>query len=383
MSSRLRIAEVAPLGTTVPPLHYGGTQRAVHYLTETLVELGHDVSLFAAGGSRTRAKLYECREQSLSETWRTEPWRAELAHASAVAEALRDAGRFDIVHFQMGSFSIPFSVLSRVPTVHTLPSPVYPDDAWNILRYPDAHVTARSARQIEDLPEGRRQSIEVIYNGCDFDFYPEPSCAGRYLAFLGRMGEVKNPAGAIRLARRCDMPIVLAGEPVEDQDRDYFEAEVRPLLDGRNATWIGPVDDHAKRDLLAGAAVLLFPIQWEEAFGNVMIEAMACGVPVVACEYGSVPEVVDSGITGFYAEEEEDLVPLISRALELNRGEVRRHARQRFSRQVMTCEYLKVFRSAMTKSVGSALEGGRKMDCQVEGAANGGGSRHRKTARPV
>jgi glycosyltransferase involved in cell wall biosynthesis len=231
--------------------------------------------------------------------------------------------------------------------VHSLPSPIYPDDEWNVLRYPEARVTARSRRQIEDLPDWRRASIDVVYNGCDFDFFPEPRRPGRNLVFLGRMAHVKNPAGAIRLARRAGIPIVLAGEPVEDGDRDYFDSEVRPLLDGRSATWIGPVDDAAKRELLAGAAALLFPIQWEEAFGIVMIEAMACGVPVVACEYGSVAEVVDFGVTGYYSEEEDELADLIPRALALDRAAVRRHARARFGRDAMTDAYLRVFESVI------------------------------------
>ena len=343
----MRIAEVAPVYYSVPPRDYGGTERIVHSLSETLVELGHDVTLFAAAGSQTSARLQPTREEPLCETWRREPWRAELAHVSAVAEALSDPDRFDVVHFQMGSFSVPFSAVSRTPTVHTFPSYLHPDDVWNILRYPDARITAYSARQVDELPEDRLKTIDVVYCGCDFDFYPEPAPAGRYLVFLGRMSELKNHAGAIRLALRCGIPIVLAGEPVEDQDRQYFEDQVRPLIDGRNVTWIGPVDDRAKRELLSGAAALLFPIRWEEPFGIVMIEAMACGVPVVACEYGSVAEVVDPGVTGFYSEEEDELANLIPLALGLDRGKVRRHARRRFSREVMTTAYLNVFRSAI------------------------------------
>jgi glycosyltransferase involved in cell wall biosynthesis len=349
MTSRLRIAEVAPLFASVPPIHYGGTERIVHCLTETLVEQGHDVTLFAAGGACTSARLRAAREEPLFETWKREPWRAELAHVSSVAEALRDAETFDVIHFQMGSFSIPFSAIARTPTVHSLPSPVGGDDAWNLMRYPRARVTARSARQVEDLPARRRRTIDVVYNGCDFDFFPEPAGPGRKLVFLGRMAPVKNPVGAIRLALRADIPIVLAGVPVEEGDCQYFESEVRPLLDNRMVTWIGPVDDAGKRELFADAAALLFPIRWEEAFGIVMIEAMACGVPVVACEFGSVPEVVDFGVTGYYSEEEDELAELIPRALLLDRGNVRRQARLRFSREVMTDAYVRVFQSAIAE----------------------------------
>jgi glycosyltransferase involved in cell wall biosynthesis len=349
MSCRLRIAEVAPLYAAVPPVYYGGTERVVHGLTETLVKQGHDVTLFAAAGARTSAKLHSAREKPLYETWKREPWRAELAHASLVAEALQDADAFDVVHFQLGSFSIPFSAIARTPTVHSLSSPLFPDDAWNVMRFPRARLTARSHRQVEDLPARRRRKIDIVYNGCDFDFFPAPRGPGRKLVFLGRMAHIKNPAGAIRLALRADIPIVLAGEPVEKGDRQYFESEVRPLLDNRMVTWVGPVDDAGKRELFADAAALLFPIQTEEAFGIVMIEAMACGVPVVACEYGSVPEVVDFGVTGYYSEEEDDLAELIPRALQLDRGNVRRQARLRFSRETMTDAYLRVFESAIAE----------------------------------
>ena len=347
MNRRLRIAEVASVFTQVPPAAYGGTERIIHALTETLVERGHDVTLFAAAGSRTSARLCVTREETLFETWEREPWRLQFPHVSCVVEALRDSAQFDLIHFHMGPFSAPFAAIARVPTLHSLPSPIYPDDAWTLLRFPEARITARTHRQVEDLPEWRRHTIDIVNNGCDFEFFPPPDGPGRYLVFLGRMAEEKNPLDAIRLARRVDMPIILAGAPLEPRDDEYFDAQIRPLIDGRNVTWTGPIDDARRNELLHDAAALVFPIQWEEAFGIVMIEAMACGVPVLAYETASVPEVVDFGVSGFYADSVEELAGFLPQALALDRMSIRGHARRRFSREVMTDAYLRVYESVI------------------------------------
>lgn len=343
----MRIAQVAPLYTRIPPVTYGGTERIIHGLTEGLVERGHDVTLYAAAGAATSARLHATREETLYTTWQREHWRAEFAHVSAVAEALRDSGRFDLIHFHMGPITAPYSAIARVPTLHSMSTPVHPDELWTLMRYPDARMTARSHSQIEDVDAERRRSIDVVYNSCDFGFFTPPAGPGRYLAFLGRMGGIKNPVDAIAIARQVDMPIVLAGEPVEPEDDEYFETRVRPLIDGRNTVWIGPVNDTQKKEFLRDAAALLFPIQCEEAFGIVMIEAMACGVPVLAFECGSVPEVVDFGTTGFYADSAEELAQFVPSALALDRQSIRDHARRRFSREIMVDAYLKVYESVV------------------------------------
>ncbi len=206
-------------------------------------------------------------------------------------------------------------------------------------------MTAVSHSQIASIPGQRRSSIQVIHNGCDFaayDFSPHP---GNYLAFLGRMGPGKSPHSAIRIANQTGLPLVLAGQPLDQEEHAYFAEKIHPLIDGRNVIHIGAVDQCQKNSFLRDAAALLFPIEAEEAFGMVMIEAMASGTPVVALRKSSVQEVVDVGKTGFYADSLEELVPLVHDALALDRSVVREHARQRFSHLRMVDEYLGMYRS--------------------------------------
>jgi len=344
----MRIAEVAPLWTPVPSVTYGGTERMVSFLTEELVRRGHDVTLFATGDSKTSARLRALRPTNLFDAIASgEVWRSEYYQVSNIVEALREAADFDVIHCHLGCFSIPFSALTLTPLVHSLPSPLDDDDLWVLERHPDAAVTARSRRQVAAVPAGRREKIKVIPNACDFDAYecsPEP---GRYLAFLGRMAWQKSPCDAIAIARQAGMPLVLAGEPWYAEEHEYFEQQVRPLIDGTSVIHIGPVNDVQKAEFLKNASALLFPIQWEEPFGIVMIEAMACGVPVVACNRGAVSEVIDPGVTGFYADDVETLASLVPAALSLDRRAVRDHARQRFSIPRMVDQYLQFYESLL------------------------------------
>jgi glycosyltransferase involved in cell wall biosynthesis len=313
-------------------------------MTEELVRLGHEVTLFATGDSRTNGRLRAIRDRSLFESYASgESPRAEFFHLASAVEALADSNRFDVIHFHLGSFSAPLSRISTVPMLHTLPSPLYADDLWMLTRFPGARMIARSRRQLAELPAWRLNNIQIIYNGCDFHIFTLSEREGAYLAFLGRMAPDKNPLDAIRIARLAGMPIVLAGEPWDEDDHAYFDQDIRPLIDDREVTWIGPVDDIQKNEFLNKAAAMLFPICWEEPFGNVMIEAMACGVPVLAYNRGSVSEVVDAGITGFFAGTGEELAALVPQALALSRREVRAHAQTRFSRSLMAASYVKAY----------------------------------------
>jgi glycosyltransferase involved in cell wall biosynthesis len=274
-----------------------------------------------------------------------------IHYANALfAEVLRAAASFDVIHSHLGCSFLPLGMVSPVPVLHTPHTVLSPDDLWAIQRHPGAALTAISRHQAAALPPERRRNVRVIYHGVDFaayDFSPEP---GKYLAFLGRMGPQKSPLDAIRIARLADMPLVLAGKPQNAEEETYFAEKVRPLVDGKNVTYIGPVNHRQKNEFLRGAAALVFPIQGEEAFGLAMIEAMACGTPVVGWEWSSVSEVVDIGRTGFYGDSVERLAELVARALALERGTVRAHAQRRFGHLRMVDDYVEMYASLTGQS---------------------------------
>jgi glycosyltransferase involved in cell wall biosynthesis len=341
----LRIAQIAPLWTPVPPIEYGGAEQVVYWLTEGLVREGCEVTLFASGDSRTTAVLRSTCERNLlakmgdGEAYVYEPY----ANASLV-EVVRRADSFDVIHCHLGAAFIPMAALCPTPMVYTVHAALdLVDELWILEQYPDVPIAALSHSQIAAVPAMRRRNIDVIYHGCDFEQYQGSTAPGEYLLFLSRMNSNKNPAGAIRVARAVGMPLVLAGKPMTRAEEAYFDEQVRPLIDGRDIRYVGAVSSAEKIELMRGAAALVFPIQWDEHFGVVMIEAMACGCPVLACRRGSVSEVVDPGITGFYADSEDELAALVPHALALDRGVVREHARKRFSVDRMVNAHLHLY----------------------------------------
>lgn len=341
--ARLRIAQVAPLWLPVPPADYGGAERIVDWLTRWLVAQGHDVTLVASGDSSTPARLVPVVPRHLTRMMREgAAERHEPYVAAAVAWALERAHAFDVVHMHLEPHWIPVASRAACPVVFHLHTALSCDDVWALERHPDVHAVGISREQLAPLSAEARARTPIIPNGCDFDEYPFSDAHAGYLLFLGRMGPHKDPVAAIEVARAAGMPLILAGAPVDDRERAYFEAHVRPRVDGERVRWVGPVGGATKLELLRRAAALLFPIRWGEPFGVVMIEAMACGTPVVACARGSVPEVVDPGVTGFYAESPDRLAPLVREAIALPRRPVRQRARERFSRGRMAaaCEEL-------------------------------------------
>jgi glycosyltransferase involved in cell wall biosynthesis len=261
-----------------------------------------------------------------------------------LAEVARHQHEFDLIHFHCSTGWLPMASMLKTPAIFTMHTQPHHDDEWVMRRWPDVPVNGISKAQMQAMAIKLGREYPVVYNGADFAAYEPRFEPGHYLAFLGRLSPQKNPLDAIRIAQACEMPIVLAGQPQNEKEQAYYESEIRPLVDGVNVRAIGAVNHPQKMMFLRNASALLFPIQWDEPFGLVMIEAMACGTPVVAHRRGSVEEVVDQGITGFHASSMDALPDLVPQALQLDRREIRRHAESRFGFQAMVTSYEELYR---------------------------------------
>ncbi|MBN8874447.1 MAG: glycosyltransferase family 4 protein [Rhodospirillales bacterium] len=336
----MRIAQIAPLTEAVPPKLYGGTERVVSFLTEELVDMGHDVTLFASADSETRAQLAPQWPSAL----RFDPGLRD-AYAPVmrmIEEVSRRADEFDVLHCHLDYWT--FSLFSRlhtpfVTTLHgrlDLPElgPVY--DA-----FPHVPLVSISNAQRAPLPQGN--FIATVQHGLPQDLLQPRAVRQEYLAFLGRICPEKRPDRAIRIARDAGLKLKIAAK-VDRVDQAYWEEEIRPLVDGRQIEMIGEIGDHEKAEFLSGAHALLLPIDWPEPFGLVMIEAMACGTPVVAFPAGSVPEIVEHGRTGFIVRNETEAVAALGRLDTLSRTAIRGRFEERFTSRRMAEDYLAVYR---------------------------------------
>ncbi|MFD1950844.1 glycosyltransferase family 4 protein [Sphingomonas arantia] len=342
----LRIAQVAPVIFPTPPVDHGGTERVVSDLTEALVALGHDVTLYAPSDSVTSARLRSAHP-SLSALERAAggpvapgvPGVLEAAQLDMVARAIDE---HDIVHVH-GEFAHA-AVLAGRPALTTIHWRVDELDRKLFFAHFDRlQVAAISGAQAADIPASNLAG--VVHHGIAEDRYRLGDGAGGYLAFIGRMTDQKRPDVAIRVARAAGRPIRLAGT-IDVGNPRYFEDRVRPLL-GTDAEYVGPVDDGAKQGLLGDAAALLFPIDWPEPFGLVMIEAMACGTPVIAWDRGSVREVIEEGVTGFVVRDETEALAAIARLPSIDRAQVRRRFEARFGARRMATDYVALYRTVL------------------------------------
>ncbi|HZR70249.1 MAG TPA: glycosyltransferase family 4 protein [Burkholderiales bacterium] len=336
----MRVAIVAPLYESVPPRLYGGTERVVSYLTEELVAQGHEVTLFATADSRTRARLRPMAPQGL----RLDPGcRDAMAYHLVMLDHVFEAAReFDIVHFHLDYLQLPLARRLPVPSLTTMHSRLdLPELQMVHRRFTELPLVSISEAQRR--PMAWANWLATVHHGLPPQLYPFGARPGSYLAFLGRISPEKRPDRAIRLARAVGIPLKIAAK-IEKLDQQYFEEVIRPMLNGPGVEFVGEIGEAEKRRFLGDALALLFPIDWPEPFGLVMIEAMACGTPVLAWRCGSVPEIMVNGVTGFVVDDERGAAAAIGRIGTLDRAACRRVFEERFSAQRMAREYLSVYR---------------------------------------
>ncbi len=335
----MRIAQVAPLFESVPPKYYGGTERVVSYLTEELVCQGHEVTLFASGDSVTKAHLVAACRRSLR---LDKHCIDQLSHQVLMLEhVFQRAAEFDIVHFHVDYLHFPLSRREQLTHVTTLHGRLdIPDLVPLYHEFRDMPVVSISNCQREPLPWANWQA--TIYHGVPADTYQFRAEPGSYLAFLGRISPEKRVDRAIKIARQVQIPLKIAAK-VDRVDKDYFEAVVEPLLRDSLIEFVGEIGDGEKDEFLGHAYALLFPIDWPEPFGLAMIEAMACGTPVIAYRSGAVPEVMEEGYTGFIVEGLEDAVEAVRRVPELSRKRCREIFYQRFTAARMAHDYVQLY----------------------------------------
>lgn len=338
----MRVAQVAPLIESVPPRLYGGTERIVSYLTEELVDMGHDVTLFASGDSVTSATLVPCCAQAL----RLDPAvRDTLPYYMLMLDKVRRmASTFDVIHFHIDQLQFPLFrniALRTVTTLHGRQD--LPDLLHLYAGFPEMPLVSISDAQTLPLPEVNH--LLTIPHGLPRDLLsPTLKPRGGYLAFVGRISPEKRVDRAIRIATSAGIPIKIAAK-VDRVDQEYFKSEIEPMLAHPLVDYVGEIDDRRKQSFLGEARALLFPIDWPEPFGLVMIEAMACGTPVLAFRRGSVSEVIDEGETGIIVDSEQEAVCRLGSLFSLNRGNVRRRFEERFTSARMASDYVELYRA--------------------------------------
>jgi glycosyltransferase involved in cell wall biosynthesis len=342
----MHIAQIAPLTEAVPPKLYGGTERVVYWLTEELVALGHEVTLYASGDSRTSGKLEA-------------PWPRALRldgsirdpnalHIMMLEHVRQRADEFDILHFHLDYY--PFSLFSRqrTPFVTTLHGRLdLPEHQPLFATFSTLPVVSISNSQRR--PVSHAGWVRTIHHGLPEKLLTPKPVKPTYFGFLGRIAPEKGVDRAIHIAKAAGVPLKMAAK-VDRVDRDYFEERIRPQIDGTDVEYIGEITDAEKSEFLSGALALLLPIDWPEPFGLVMIEAMACGTPVIAFNRGSVPEIIEDGVTGYIVEDEQGAIGAAYRVCELSRKKIRSCFEQRFTARRMAQDYLAVYRSLMDRA---------------------------------
>jgi glycosyltransferase involved in cell wall biosynthesis len=338
----MRIAQIAPLMESVPPRLYGGTERIVSYLTEELVRLDHDVTLFASGDSITSAELVPCAMSAL----RLDPAvKDPIPHYMLMLDRVRKrADEFDVLHFHIDLFHFPLFRPIADRTVTTLHGRQdLPDLRAFYFGFRDMPLVSISEAQRDPLPHARFAG--TVHHGIPIDLHqPTYRPGGGYVAFLGRISPEKRPDRAIHIARQLGIPLKMAAK-VDKVDEAYFREQIAPLLDAPGVEFIGEINERDKQEFLGNALALLFPVAWPEPFGLVMIEAMACATPVLAFRCGSVPEVIDDGVTGRIVDSEEQATGALQEILAYDRRAIRRRFEERFTSTRMAKDYVSIYRA--------------------------------------
>jgi glycosyltransferase involved in cell wall biosynthesis len=336
----MHIAQVAPLTEAIPPKLYGGTERVVSWLTEELIALGHDVTLFASGDSVTSAKLEAMWPRALRLDGSVRDPNA--LHMMMLEKVYERAADFDVLHCHLDYY--PFSLFSRQPTpfVTTLHGRLdLPEHQPVFDTFSSVPVVSISNSQRRPLPQANW--VRTVPHGLPLQLLEPRPVKPSYFAFLGRIAPEKGIDRAIRIAEHCGMKLKVAAK-VDRADEDYYNEMIKPLMQSGHVEFIGEINDKDKPEFLSGAVALLFPINWPEPFGLVMIEAMACGAPVIAFNRGSVPEIIEDGLTGFVVEDEAGAIGAVDRLGHLSREKIRKRFEERFTSRRMAQDYLSVYR---------------------------------------
>lgn len=337
----MRILQLAPIWESVPPPAYGGTEAVVSALTEELVRMGHEVILAASGDSQTSARLEAVYARSLrtaDDLKDRNPY--EWAH---VGHAMSLASEADIVHNHAGEMAIAMAGACRTPMLTTMHCLATPDTTFVWNRYAGAYNTISEAQR-HALPvlSGPARFVGHVYNAIDVDTFPFEARRGADLLFLSRIAPEKGPLEAIEVAKRTSRRLIMAGK-VDNYDRAFYESSVKHLIDGEQIVFLGEADAAMKRDLYKNAFCLLMPLRWEEPFGLVMPESMACGTPVIALRRGSAPELIEHGRTGFVVDTVDEMVDAVAAIPEIDRVECRRHVEQHFAPEIMARNYVRLY----------------------------------------
>jgi glycosyltransferase involved in cell wall biosynthesis len=340
----LKIAQIAPLYESVPPMTYGGTERVVSYLTEELVAQGQDVTLFASGDSQTSAKLVPGSPRSLRLSGNSIDHLAH--HIAMLDDVMRMAPEFDVIHFHIDYMHFPLSRYCSLPSLTTLHGRLdLPDLLPVYKKFPDAPLVSISLSQRKPMP--RVNWVGNISHGLPMDLLTFQPRTGDYLAFLGRISPEKRVDRAIEIARRAGMPLKIAAK-IDKADREYYESTIKPLMRDPNVEFIGEIGEHEKSEFLGNAYAYLFPIDWPEPFGLTMIEAMACGTPTIAFNCGSVKEVMQEGLTGFIVEDMDQAVAAVAKISTIERTACRNIFEKRYTAARMAEEYVGIYQSMAT-----------------------------------